>query len=119
MPVDPRIDGIFEDRLIGMNRKNFIGTMGLGASALLAPGCRKKQSGSSPLPDYDSVTPSSFWAEVRRGYVLDTDRVYLNCGGLGPAPSRVLKAVESKSPTIFLVTESMYEIKVTSYPFWN
>jgi len=93
-----------------MNRKNFIGTMGLGASALLAPGCRKKQSGSSPLPDYDSVTPSSFWAEVRRGYVLDTDRVYLNCGGLGPAPSQVLKAVESKSKELQNISETGHSI---------
>lgn len=96
--------------MIGMNRKNFIGAMGLGASAILAPGCRKNLSGSSILPDYNSVDPSSYWAAVRRGYVLDADRVYLNCGGLGPTPSRVLEAVELKSKELQSISETGYSL---------
>ncbi|MDG2255233.1 MAG: aminotransferase class V-fold PLP-dependent enzyme [Opitutaceae bacterium] len=93
-----------------MNRKKFIGSMGLGASAILVPGCRKGISGLSVLPDYESIDPSDYWTAVRRGYMLDTDRVYLNCGGLGPAPSRVLEAVEAKGKELQRISETGHSI---------
>ncbi|MCZ6706267.1 MAG: aminotransferase class V-fold PLP-dependent enzyme [Bacteroidetes bacterium] len=93
-----------------MNRKKFISAMGLGASAMIASGCRTVTPATSTLPDYDSINPSDFWAAIRDKYPLGTDRVYLNCGGLGPAPTIVLDSVNSKMLELQGISETGYAI---------
>ena len=92
-----------------MRRKEFIGTLGLGASAMLASGCQTTGAPAT-LPDYNSVSEDAFWSAVRRQFPLGDDRVYLNCGGLGPAPSVVLDAVQAKSLELQAISETGYAI---------
>lgn len=93
-----------------MNRKRFISTMGLGASSLLASGCPRGGQASGLLPDFDSDIPAPFWNAIRKAYPLGTERVYLNCGGLGPAPSVVLDAVRAKADELQYISETGYAL---------
>ncbi len=46
-----------------------------------------------------------FWAQVRAQYPLTYDRVYLNTGGLGPAPYAVIDAVQQTMMRLQRVSE--------------
>lgn len=63
--------------------------MGLGAVPLVA-GARPP----TPWPPPASLDNDDFWKLVRAQYPLTRERVYLNTGGLGPAPYPVLDAVQ-------------------------
>jgi selenocysteine lyase/cysteine desulfurase len=93
-----------------MNRKEFISALGLGTSAMVASGCQTVSSGANALPDFDSVSQSDYWTAVRNQFPLGTDRVYLNCGGLGPAPTKVLEAVQAKALELQSISETGYAI---------
>ena len=88
-----------------MHRKEFIGTLGLGASAMFAAGCQTSSS-TTTLPDFNTTSKDAYWAAVRRQFPLGNDRVYLNCGGLGPAPTVVLDAVQAKSQELQVISET-------------
>ena len=88
-----------------MNRKHFLAVLGLGASGSLTSG-RQGERSSGDLPQYDSKSPSGYWSAIRREYPLSADRVYLNCGGLGPAPSVVLDAVNAKAQELQGISET-------------
>jgi len=92
-----------------MNRKEFIGTLGLGASAMIGSGCQTTSSTTS-LPDYNSAPKDVFWSAVRKQFPLGNDRIYFNCGGLGPAPSVVLDAVQEKTAELQSISETGYAI---------
>ena len=70
-------------------RRAFLKTMGLGAVPLAA-GVRP----STPWPPPPSLDEDDFWKLVRAQYPLTHERVYLNTGGLGPAPYPVLDAMQ-------------------------
>ena len=79
------------------DRRRFVQGLGLGALSALAgcasPGDTPKAaagSASVALPAFDPAQPEAFWRGVRACYPLRTDPVYLNTGGLGPAPQIVL-----------------------------
>ena len=79
------------------DRRRFVQGLGLGALSALAgcasPGAAPKAAavpGSVALPVLDPARPEIFWRGVRACYPLLTDPVYLNTGGLGPAPQSVL-----------------------------
>lgn len=92
-----------------MDRKEFIGALGLGASAMFTSGCQSATS-LAELPDFESVANADYWAAVRQQFPLVNDRVYLNCGGLGPAPSVVLNAVQAKTMELQGISETGYAI---------
>jgi selenocysteine lyase/cysteine desulfurase len=79
------------------DRRRFVQGLGLGALSALA-GCASPSAapkaaavpGSVALPVLDPARPEIFWRGVRACYPLLTDPVYLNTGGLGPAPQSVL-----------------------------
>ena len=70
-------------------RRAFLKTMGLSAVPLVA-GARPL----APWPPPASLDDDGFWKLVRAQYPLTHERVYLNTGGLGPAPYPVLDAVQ-------------------------
>ena len=79
------------------DRRRFVQGLSLGALSALAgcasPGAAPKAAAgaaSVALPAFDPAQPESFWRGVRACYPLRTDPVYLNTGGLGPAPQIVL-----------------------------
>ncbi len=47
----------------------------------------------------------AFWAQVRRQYPLTHDRVYLNTGGLGPAPYSVIDTVQQAMMDLQRISE--------------
>jgi len=89
-----------------MNRKDFVATLGLGSSAIWATGCGSSSRNKDELPVFDSNAPYRFWAFVRKSYSLTPDRVYFNCGGLGPAPRIVTDAVAEKSAELQRISET-------------
>ena len=89
-----------------MNRKDFVATLGLGSSAIWATGCGSSSRNKDELPVFDSNAPYRFWASIRKSYSLTPDRVYLNCGGLGPAPKIVMDAVAEKSAELQCISET-------------
>ena len=100
-----------------MDRKEFIGALGLGASAMFTSGCQTTSSAAA-LPDFKSVSEYAYWSAVRQQFPLGNDRVYLNCGGLGPAPSVVLDAVNEKTEELQAISETghatMDEVRVVA-----
>lgn len=76
-------------------RREFLTVLGLGTAAL-----GKARSIPTALdPDDD------FWAQVRAQYPLTKERVYLNTGGLGPAPYPVLDVVQQTMMGLQRVSE--------------
>ncbi|MBS0664615.1 MAG: aminotransferase class V-fold PLP-dependent enzyme [Verrucomicrobia bacterium] len=83
---------------MSLDRRTFVHRMGLGAlgalaaagplSALPAP-----VAPAPALPAYDPAHPDEYWRAVRAQYPLRDDPLYLNTGGLGPTPQRVLDRV--------------------------
>lgn len=100
-----------------INRKQFLGSLGLGASAMLSSGCNTTRAAST-LPDFNSVSDDAYWAAVRRQFPLGNDRVYFNCGGLGPAPTVVLDAVNEKTAELQAISETghatMDEVRIVA-----
>jgi len=84
-----------------LNRRTFLQGLGTGAVGVLA-GCAAPAATTAPtpvaaapagplaLPDYDAGNPVPFWNAVRVEYELNARPIYLNTGGLGPAPRPVL-----------------------------
>jgi selenocysteine lyase/cysteine desulfurase len=93
-----------------MDRKEFLGALGLGTSALVASGCRSLPESQTALPEFGTVDSSTFWAAVRSQFPINDDRVYLNCGGLGPAPTPVLNAVQAKMMELQGISGTGYSI---------
>ena len=77
---------------------------------MVASGCQTAKATANALPDFDSVSRSDYWTAVRNQYPLGTDRIYLNCGGLGPAPTKVLEAVQAKALELQSISETGYAI---------
>jgi selenocysteine lyase/cysteine desulfurase len=62
--------------------------------------------GRPAWPPADAASESDYWALVRAQYPLTDDRVYLNAGGLGPAPFPVLDAMERTTMALQRVSET-------------
>lgn len=79
---------------MSLDRKTFLRRFGAGAVGLAAVGSVRGLD-AAPLapPVFDPARPELFWDGVRALYPLRDDPVYLNTGGLGPAPQLVLDKV--------------------------
>lgn len=82
---------------MSIDRKTFFQRLGVGAIGLAAGGLRAQppRSAAIDLPAYDPARTDEFWREVRALFPLQTDPLYLNTGGLGPASRPVLDRVEA------------------------
>jgi selenocysteine lyase/cysteine desulfurase len=93
-----------------MDRKNFIRHLGVGAAGLaMGPGLGRAREAvarerSDPAPDSEN-----YWQAIRAQYPLEDDPLYLNTGGLGPAPQPVLDAVTGTMHQLQLHSETGHE----------
>lgn len=82
---------------MSLDRRTFLQGLSVGALGALA-GCNTPTATAAArpvpaLPAFGSVPDEAFWGAVRAQYPLRDHPVYLNTGGLGPAPQSVLDAV--------------------------
>src|SRR5579864_6822756 len=59
--------------------------------------------------------PDSYWAEMRKQFLIPEDEVYLNAGTVGSSPAPVLKAVFDG----YNETEKMAQDDPEDYPIWG
>ena len=88
-------------------RRQFLQRAGQAALGLsLAPlGCASAgRSGTGVLPERPG-----FWEEIRALYPMTRERIYLNTGGLGPAPYAVLETVEKATKAMQTIVEHGHE----------
>ncbi|MGH9728542.1 MAG: aminotransferase class V-fold PLP-dependent enzyme [Candidatus Acidiferrales bacterium] len=84
-----------------LRRREFIQRAAVAAALLGVPITRAEQAFAQttvenpPLPSSDlfSTDPARYWAELRRQWLLASDRVDLNCGSVGCTPLPVLRAM--------------------------
>lgn len=79
---------------MNIDRKTFLQRLGFGAAGLVATRSLRAAPvagpAAAPLPPYNPARDDEFWRAVRAQYPLQDNPLYLNTGGLGPAPQRVL-----------------------------
>ncbi len=84
-----------------IDRRSFLQGLGTGAVGVFAgcttPAVRSAAAPSpapapvpSEWPAFNPANPAPFWSAVRAEYELNSRPIYLNSGGLGPAPRPVL-----------------------------
>jgi len=80
-----------------MKRRDFLGVLATtGAGLAIASEVRSDRLvAPSAITDTDKLS----WDEIRALFPLRRDRVYLNTGGLGPAPQVVLDAMSQQAAT--------------------
>jgi len=69
------------------NRRVFLGQLGLGLAAIEATG--------QTINPSNITSEEAFWDNVRKGFPLTDNRVYLNNGTFGPSPKAVLDAIKT------------------------
>ncbi len=79
-------------------RREFLQRAAIGAAILGIPVARAEQMFSQdniplPAPGLLSSDPERYWAELRRQWLLASDRVNLNCGSVGCTPLPILRAM--------------------------
>ncbi|GIV62435.1 MAG: hypothetical protein KatS3mg044_1301 [Rhodothermaceae bacterium] len=90
------------------SRRHFVSSLGRAAlGAGLAGAIRPGREPAPPLPGFDDP---DFWRVVRLQYPLTFERVYLNTGGLGPAPYAVLAAVEQTTRSLQALSETGHHL---------
>ncbi len=83
-----------------LRRREFIQRAAIAATLLDMPLARAEALGeitveNPPMPPSDLFTtdPARYWGEMRRQWLLASDRVNLNCGSVGCTPLPVLRAM--------------------------
>ncbi len=100
---------VVEKKENGMNRRGFLKLAGYsaigGAAALAAP---KALKAAVSAADVTSGSRSgNFWKKVRKSFVLDKKKVYMNIGTTGSMPKDVLKNYNDYN---FLVAKDPWEM---------
>src|SRR5690606_10496151 len=84
-----------------IDRKTFLRHLGVGSIGAVTAGSLKaaapKESAlpEAPWPLSTRGDAQAIWRQVRAHYAFREGLVYLNCGGLGPTPRRVLDVYEA------------------------
>lgn len=89
-------------------RRHFLRRLGQTALGLSLGTLVQETAGAVPLPDPDA-DPEHFWEVVRAQYPVTQERVYLNTGGLGPAPYPVLDAVQRTMMDLQRISETGHD----------
>ena len=103
-----------------LDRRHFLSTAASGVAASLAlRGSPLAQLGKIPaLPDHsllDKNNEDTYWAEMRKQFLIPEDEIYLNNGTVGSSPAPVLRAVFDG----YLTTEKMDQEDPENYPIWG
>ena len=83
---------------MNFDRREFLALLGIGVGGYTGQ-MNKRTTALDYLDDDD------FWAQVRAQYPLTRDRVYLNTGGLGPAPYPVIDTVQQTITDLQRISE--------------
>ena len=86
-------------------RREFLARMGAGLSGVMAGRVLGASDQRSAWPPAAELDDDAFWQQVRRQYPLTRDRVYLNTGGLGPAPFAVIDTVQQSMMDLQRISE--------------
>ncbi|MEZ5276945.1 MAG: aminotransferase class V-fold PLP-dependent enzyme [Opitutaceae bacterium] len=78
-----------------MKRRKFLGVLATGGVGMAM--ASEVRLGAPSLPAGAPMGDGLSWSEIRSLFPLREDRVYLNTGGLGPAPQAVLDALKEQS----------------------
>jgi len=102
-----------------MDRRHFLSTATGGIAASLAlRGTLLAQLEKAPaLPSRSLLDQNedTFWAEMRRQFIIPEDEIYLNNGTVGSSPLPVLRAIFEGYNT----TEKMDQQDPEDYPIWG
>jgi selenocysteine lyase/cysteine desulfurase len=97
---------------MSLDRRTFL--QGMGVTALTAlTACSARASGArtaTVLPAWTPGSDAAFWRAVRQNYPLLDDPLYLNTGGLGPTPQRVLDTVFNTMSQLQQHSETGYNL---------
>ena len=85
-----------------INRRRFVGTIGLPAAAAASGVTFARRPGLATLPPepppglspHDVARDEDYWAEVARAFTVDRSLINLNNGGVSPSPAYVQEAMK-------------------------
>ncbi|MFT5143981.1 MAG: selenocysteine lyase/cysteine desulfurase [Thalassolituus oleivorans] len=89
------------------SRRSFLKTAAMSVPALTR---FPTAQGPARFPDPDHVSPGDFWEEIGKLYTLSPSRIYLNTGGLGPAPDPVLKRFREETDRLQTLSETGHNL---------
>jgi selenocysteine lyase/cysteine desulfurase len=102
-----------------LNRRHFLSTTATGIAASLAirGSLFAQLEKTPPLPDRSLLDKDedTYWAEMRKQFLIPADEVYLNNGTVGSSPAPVLRAIFDGYTT----TEKMDQQDPEDYPIWG
>jgi isopenicillin-N epimerase len=102
-----------------LHRRDFLwtGLTGLAASLAFQSNLLAELEKIPPLPDRSLFDKSedSYWAELRKQFLIPEDEIYLNNGTVGSSPAPVLRAIFDAYQT----TEKMDQQDPEDYPIWG
>lgn len=100
-------------------RRHFLKLLGTGTLGFSLERLRPSEEGAAPDPETapersdwppsDSLSGDPFWDLVQAQYPLTDERIYLNAGGLSPAPYSVLDAMEGARMALQRRSETGHE----------
>jgi isopenicillin-N epimerase len=97
-----------------LDRRSFMGSA--AAASLAAPsGAQALAAVPLPAPALLDTKPESYWAAVRKQFLIPSDVIDLNVGTVGSSPRPVLKAIFDG----FETTEQMTQSGSEDYPIWG
>jgi isopenicillin-N epimerase len=102
-----------------LHRRGFLwtGLTGLAASLAFKNDLFADLEKIPPLPDRSlfDKNEDSYWAELRKQFLIPEDEIYLNNGTVGSSPAPVLRAIFDAYQT----TEKMDQQDPEDYPIWG
>lgn len=102
-----------------LNRRHFLRSLTAAATASLAlrGNLFAQLEKAPPLPDHSLLdnNEDTYWAEMRRQFLIPEDEVYLNNGTVGSSPVPVLRAIFDGYTT----SEKMDQQDPEDYPIWG
>src|SRR5579864_5531775 len=102
-----------------LDRRRFLSVSSGLAAALTLPkhllSRTAKASCALPDPGLYGTDPDTYWAELRKKFLIPRDEVYLNNGTVGSSPEPVLRAVFDGYNTL----EQLNDADPEDYPIWG
>jgi isopenicillin-N epimerase len=102
-----------------LDRRRFLSSASGLAAAVALPSRLLAQLQATPAALPDSAlyerNPDTYWAEIRKQFLIPSDEIYLNNGTVGSSPAPVLRAIFDG----YTRTEKMDQQDPEDYPIWG
>ena len=108
-----------------LDRRGFVGSAAAALAATLAlrPSLfaqLERAPSSLPDPNLYNKNEDSYWAEMRKQFLIPEDEVYLNNGTVGSSPAPVLRAIfDGYNTTERLDQQDPEDYQIWGYASWN